>query len=125
MKIASIFIPTYAKAPFPGQTPEPYPQKTREKFEHELVKQTLGVVCYKPADRLLVDPGKLAPYRLAVTRYDFEVDTTETALAEVIKLALVLFNVEAVTVYLDGEAEDFDLAAAEDFASGVHDWNAQ
>lgn len=123
VKIASIFVPAYKKAPFPGQTPEPFPNATVDQFESELVKRTLGVVKNKPVDRLMVDPGRKAPYHLLMVRYDFEIDTTESSLAEVISLALSLFGVEAVTVYLNGEAEDFDASAAEDFAAGLHDWN--
>lgn len=126
MKIASIFVPAYVKPAHVGQTPEPQPQKTVEKFEKELVNRVNGVVKHKPHEKLYADQAFGGVGRQVVIRYDFEVDTAEPALAEVISLALSLFGVGMVTVYLDDtEAEDFDASAAEDLSIGAHSWSGE
>lgn len=126
VKIASIFIPAYIRPPYPGQTPEPQPQRTVDKFERELLARVNGIVRHKPHERLSEDKSRGGIVRDLIVRYDFEIDTAEPALAEVIQLALTLFSLEQVTVYLDDtEAEDFDAAAADDLSIGAHDWSAQ
>lgn len=126
VKIASIFVPAYVKPATVGQTPEPYPQRSVDQWEKELVARVNGVVKHKPHERLFPDKARGGVDRQVVIRYDFEVDTTEPALAEVIALALNIFNVKMVTVYLDdAEAEDFDADAAESLSIGAHDWSVQ
>lgn len=125
VKIASIFIPAYVRPPYPGQTPEARPQRTVDKFERELLARVNGIVKYKPAERLSLDEARGGIVRDLTVRYDFEIDTAEPALAEVIQLALALFTLEQVTVYLDDtEAEDFDKDAADSLSIGAHDWSA-
>lgn len=124
IKIASIFIPAYIKPAHVGQTPEVYPSRITEKWERELTARVNGIVKHKPTERLFSDQAFGGVGRQVVVRYDFEIDTREPALAEVIGLALTLFNIPQVTVYRDDtEAEDFDTAAAEELSIGAHAWS--
>jgi hypothetical protein len=124
VKIASILVPVYIRPNHQGQTPEPYGQTIVERWERELVARVNGVVQHKPTQQLFPDHANGGVVRKTVVRYDFEVDTTEPALAEVIALALSIFNVKMVTVLLDDtEAEDFDMDAAEALSIGAHDWS--
>lgn len=124
IKIASLLVPAYIKPVHEGQTPEVYASRVTEKWETELVARVNGVVKHKPTERLAANPLKGGIARMVVVRYDFEVDTTEPALAEVIALALSTFGVKLLTVYLsDTQAEEFDAEAAEELSIGAHDWS--
>lgn len=126
VKIASILVPVYIKPNHQGQTPEVYPTRTVDKWEKELTDRVNGVVKHKPVERLSANTLQGGVERMVVVRYDFEVDTSEPALQEVIALALAIFNVKLVTVYLDDtQAEDFDADAAESLSIGAHDWSVQ
>jgi len=123
VKIASIFIPAYVKPAHVGQTPDPQPHRLVEQWERELVNRAPGVVKHKPHDRLYPDKAFGGVGRQVVIRYDFEVDMDEPSLSEIIALALTIFNLKMVTVYLDDtQAEDFDSEAAENLSLGIHDW---
>lgn len=126
IKIASIFVPVYIKPNHHGQTPEVYSSRVVEKWETELTARVNGVVKHKPTEFLFPDKAHGGIERKVVARYDFEVDTAEPALAEVITLALSIFNVKLVTVYLDdAQAEDFDTDAAEELGIGAHAWSEE
>lgn len=124
IKIASLLIPAYIKPVHQGQTPEVYSSRVVEKWEKELTARVNGVVKHKPTEQLFSNQAHGGIERKVVVRYDFEVDTNEPALAEVIALSLSIFNVKLVTVYLDdAQAEDFDADAAESLSIGAHDWS--
>ncbi len=124
IKTVSLLVPLYKKPSHHGQTPDVYPQQTTQKFELALVNRCSRVIRQRMGEELFLDKAHGVVEVRPHYRYDLTIDMTTPALAEIIGLALSMFEIKRITVIRDdAEAEDFDADAAEELSIGAHAWS--
>lgn len=123
MKIAVLLVPAYQPRPYAGATPVPYQSGTVDKFERVLAGMSPLVIRHASATRLHPDPAGRFAHPEIVTAYDILHDPETTALGEAIDLALKSFNLEAITIVQNGDAEPFSKADVLSMMDGLHPWN--
>ena len=126
LKLCSLLVPAYRKPNHDGQTPEMYSTGISQKWERELCQRAAGVMRQRMGEELSLHKGKGVVEFKPFLRYDFYTDTDTPALAEIISLALVTFDIKTITVIRDdAEYEVFDAQEAESLSLGAHVWSVE
>lgn len=122
MKFVSLLIPHCLPPAFQGATPFPFQSGTVDRFERELAALS-PLVLRHTASRLRPDLAGRFVHTEHVTRYELLIDPETDVLGQAVALALKSFApIDSITVILDGDAEPFNAASAEDWVSGMHPW---